>query len=61
MGQYLCKLGGQRSGPGADAYQLAGFLDNDPGSGIGYRKDPVSWLKAFVANIFPEPAGDLLW
>ena len=61
MGQYLCKLGGQRSGPGVNADQVACFFDNDSCGGIGYRKNPVFGLEAFIANIFPEPAGDLLW
>ena len=60
MGQYLCKLGGQRSGPGVNADQVACFFDNDPGGGIGYRKDFVFRLNAFVSDIFLESVGDLL-
>jgi hypothetical protein len=41
-------------------YQTACFFDDDPGSGIGYRKDPLFGFEAFVSDVSLKPFGALL-
>lgn len=44
-----------RSGPGMNAYQLTGFLNNDLRGGVGYRKNLVSGLDPIVIDVIFEP------
>ncbi len=40
--------------------QFAGLFDNNPGCGIGYRKNTRIDSDLFVADIFLKPVRDLL-
>jgi hypothetical protein len=41
-------------------YQHTGLYDNDPGSSVCYRKNPVSGFDPIVTDIFLEPVRDYL-
>ena len=43
-----------------DAQQLTALYDNDPGSSVGYRENPVSGFDPIVTDIFLEPVHDLM-
>lgn len=41
-------------------YQVTGFLNDDPGRSVGYRKDPVLGFDPIVTDKFMEPISDFL-
>jgi hypothetical protein len=40
--------------------QIAGLLDNNPGSSVGYRKNPILGFDAIVTDIILEPVRHFL-
>jgi hypothetical protein len=41
--------------------QFTGLFYNDPGSSIGYRKNPVTYFDVIVTDIILEPVRNFLW